>query len=93
MHIGKNIIETLWKILDGRGDKEKIVKICSDIQKSNHAMKNVIQSNSHGDQINISDLPWLLTDQQSNAIKEVIRKNSISHRICCEYKQSHIKEN
>ena len=23
MHIGKNITETLWKILDGRRDKEK----------------------------------------------------------------------
>lgn len=72
MHIGKNITEIVWKILDGRHDKEKIVKICSDIQDSNHAMINVIQSNSHGDQINISELPWLLTDQQSNAIKEVI---------------------
>lgn len=37
-------------------------------------MKNVIQLNSDGDQINISILPWLLTEQQSNAIKEVIRK-------------------
>ena len=26
MHIGKNITETLWKILDGRHDKEKISK-------------------------------------------------------------------
>ena len=74
MHIGKNIIEMLWKILDGRHDKEKIVKICSDIQEANHAMKNVIQLNSDGDQINISALPWLLTEQQSNAIKEVIQK-------------------
>ena len=69
MHIGKNITEMLWKILDGRHDKEKIVKICSDIQEANHAMKNVIELNSDGDQINISDLPWLLTEQQSNAIK------------------------
>ena len=74
MHIGKNITETLWKILDGRHDKEKIVKICSDIQEANHAMKNVIQLNSDEDQINISALPWLLTEQQSNAIKEVIQK-------------------
>ena len=48
MHIGKNVIETLWKILDGRCDKDKIVKICSDIEESNHAMKNVIQSNNNG---------------------------------------------
>ena len=31
MHIGKNIIETLWKILYGRHDKEKIVKFFNDI--------------------------------------------------------------
>lgn len=78
MHIGKNITEPLWKILDGRRDKEKIVKICSDIVKSNHAMKNVIQSNSNGDQINISVLPWLLMEQESNSIKEVIRKIRLS---------------
>ena len=60
--------------MDGRHDKEKIVKICSDIQEANHAMKNVIQLNSDGNQINISSLPWLLTEQKSNVIKEVIRK-------------------
>ena len=74
MHIGKNIIETLWKILDGRRDKEKIVKICNDIHESNHALKNFTHSNSNRDQINISALPWLLTKQQSDVIKEVIRK-------------------
>ena len=73
MHIGKNITETLWKILDGRRDKEKIVKICNDIHESNHALKNFIHSNSNRDQINISALPWLLMEQQSDAIKEVIR--------------------
>ena len=30
MHIGKNVIETLWRIIDGRRDKDKIVKICTD---------------------------------------------------------------
>ena len=72
MHIGKNVIETLWKILDKRCDKEKLGKICSDIHDSNHAMKNIIESNSNGDRINASALPWLLTEQQSNSIKEVI---------------------
>ena len=72
MHIGNNVIETLYKILDGRRDKEKIVKICNDIHESNHALKNFIHSNSDRDQINISALPWLLTEQQSDAIKEVI---------------------
>ena len=62
MHIGKNITETLWKILDGRRDKEKIVKICSDIHESNHALKNFIHSNNNRDQINISAIPWLLTE-------------------------------
>ena len=42
MHIGKNVIETLWKILDGRHDKDQIVKNCSDIEEFNHAMKNGI---------------------------------------------------
>ena len=41
MHIGKNVTKTLWRIIDGRRDKEKIVKICNDIQEANHAMKNV----------------------------------------------------
>jgi hypothetical protein len=49
MHIRKNVAETLWQILDGRSDKEKIVKICSDIQEANHAMKDVIELNKDGD--------------------------------------------
>ena len=39
MHIRKNVIEMLWKILDGRHDKEKLAKICSVIHDSIHAMK------------------------------------------------------
>ena len=62
MHIGKNVIETLWKILDGRRDKDQIVKICSDIEESNHAMKNGIRSNNNGDQIDTSALSWLLSE-------------------------------
>ena len=69
MHIGKNVIETLWKILDGRRDKQKLAKICSDIHDSNHAMNNIIESNRNGDQINASALPWLLMEQGNNAIK------------------------
>lgn len=60
--------------MDGRRDKKKLAKICSDMHDSNHAMKNIIESNSNGDQINASALPWLLTEQQSNAIKEFIQK-------------------
>ena len=63
MYIGKNIIETLWKILDDRRDKEKIVKICNDIKEANHVFKSVICSNSDGDTQNISALPyWLLIE-------------------------------
>ena len=64
----------LWRQLDGRTDKERIGKICSEIQEANHALQSVI-INSNGDchQQNIS-LPWCLTEQQSNIVKEVIRK-------------------
>ena len=92
MHIGNNVIETLWKMLDGRHDREKIAKICTDIHESNHALKAFIESNSNGDRINTSALPWLLTEQKSDALKEVIKKNKISNRICCKYKHSSIKE-
>ena len=64
MHIGKNVTKTLWRILDGRSDKEKIVKICSDIQEANHAMKNVINSNSDGHRY-----PWLFTEKKINVVK------------------------
>jgi hypothetical protein len=48
MHIGKNVTKTLWRILDGRSEKEKLVKICTDIQEANHALQNVIYSNKNG---------------------------------------------
>ena len=48
MHNRKNVTETLWKILDGRRDKDQIVKTCSDIEESNRVMKNGIQSNKNG---------------------------------------------
>ena len=87
MHIGKNVAETLWRILDGRRDKEKIVKICNDIQEANHAMKDVIEYlDNDGDQINISSLPWLLTEQQSNAVKEVIQKMKFLTGFCSNIK-------
>ena len=43
MHIGKNVTETLWKLLELRREKDKVVKMCKYIQESNHAMKDVIQ--------------------------------------------------
>ena len=69
----------IWRILDGRADKDKIGKICSDIVESNHTMQNVINSNAGEGHQNIS-LPWLLTVQQSNDIKEVIQKIRFSTR-------------
>ena len=38
MHIGKNVTKILWRILDGRTNKDKIEKNCSDIAESNHAL-------------------------------------------------------
>ena len=58
MDIGKNVTETLWKILDGRRDKDQIVKHCGDIEESNHAMKNDIWSNKNEDQIDTSALGY-----------------------------------
>ena len=73
MHIGKNVTKMIWRILVGRFDNDKIEKICSDIAEDNHALQSVMISNAEvGDQ-NIS-IPWLLTEQQSNDIKEVILK-------------------
>ena len=63
MHIEKNVVETLWRILDLRSDKEKFVKICDDIQEANHAMKDVIQLYRNEYQNNINSLPWLLMKQ------------------------------
>ena len=63
----------IWIILDGRTDKDKIGKNCSDIAEANHTLQSVINSNEGEGYQNIS-LPWLLTEQQSNDIKEVIRK-------------------
>ena len=63
----------LWRILDGRTDKERIGKICSDIQEANHALQSVI-INFNGDRREQNNsLTWLLTEQQSNIVKEVIR--------------------
>ena len=72
MHIGKNVIETLWRLLELRREKDKIVKACKDIQEGNHAMKDVIQFHSNGDQVNINSIPWMFTEHQSNVVKEVM---------------------
>jgi hypothetical protein len=75
MHIRKNVNETLWQIIDGRRDKEKIVKICTDIQEANHAMQSVIRYSNRSDGVPYrNNLPWLLIEQQRNDVKEVIKR-------------------
>ena len=80
MHIEKNVTKMIWLILDGRTDKDKIGKKCSDIVESNHTLQSVIISNPGDGDRNIS-IPWLLTEQQSNAIKEAIQKIRFSSNI------------
>ena len=58
----------IWRTLDGRSDKDKIGKLCSDIAEANHTLQSVIISNAGNGYQNIS-LPLLLREQQSNAIK------------------------
>jgi hypothetical protein len=89
IHIGKNVTKTLWRIIDGRRDKEKIVKICNDIREANHGMQSVIQSNNDGDQNN---LPWLLTEKQSNGLKEVIQKVKFPTGFCLNIKNILMKK-
>ena len=50
------------------------MKFCKDIQDDNHGMKYVIQFHSKEDQININSIPWMLIEQQSNVVKEIIWK-------------------
>jgi hypothetical protein len=70
MHIEKNVTKKLWRIVDGKSDKEKIVKICTDIQEANHALQNVIYSNINRAPRN--NIPWFFTKQERNIVKEVI---------------------
>ena len=58
MHIRKNVTEMLWRILDGRHDKEQISKICSHIQEVNHVMLNIIDLNKTNG-VDRNSLPWL----------------------------------
>ena len=62
MHIRKNVTETLWRLLELRREKDKIVKVCKDIQEGNHAMKDTIQFHSNRDQININSIPWMFME-------------------------------
>ena len=86
MHIGKNVIKKLWRILDGRSEKERIVKIFKDIQEGNHAMKYAIQFHSNEDQININSLPSMLIEHQRNVVKEFMQKIKFLTGFCANMK-------
>ena len=73
MHIGKNVTEMIWRILDGSTNKDKIGNFFSDIAEANHALQSIINSNAGEEYQNISPL-WLLIEQQRNDIKEAIQK-------------------
>jgi hypothetical protein len=73
IHIEKDVIEILWRILDGRCDKERIYKICSDIQEANHAMLNIIYLNRTNG-VDQNSLPWLFEEDERNVVKELIQK-------------------
>ena len=50
------------------------MKVCKDIQESNHAMKDVIQFHTNEEQVNINSIPWMFTEQQGNVVKEVMQQ-------------------
>ena len=72
IHIGKNVTKALWRLLELRREKDKIVKACKYIQEGNHEMKYAIQFHSNRGQININSILWMFTEQQSNVVKEVM---------------------
>ena len=86
MHIGKNVTETLWRLLEIRREKDKVVKACKDIQERNHAMKDIIQFHSNGDQININSVPWMFMEHKSNVAKEAMRKIKFPIGFCANLK-------
>jgi hypothetical protein len=67
---GKNVTECLWKILDGRNNKEKIVKVISGIEEAK-VMQNLTHSYSDGQ---LTNIPWLLIEKESDVVKEVMQK-------------------
>ena len=49
-------------------------------------MKDVIQFHIKRDQININSIPWMLTEQQSNVVKEVMQKIKFPTGFCANMK-------
>lgn len=70
MHIAKSFLDFLWKVIDGRNNKEKIYKVISDIEEAN-IMQHLTHFYGNGQQ---TRLPWLLVEKQSVVVKEVIHK-------------------
>ena len=82
MHIRKNVTEKLWQLFELRRDKEKNVKFCEEIQEGSHAMNDVIQFHSNREQLNISSIPWMFTEEKSNFVEEVMWKIKFPIRFC-----------
>ena len=49
-------------------------------------MKDIIQFHSNGDQININSFTWMLMEQQSNVVKEVMQKIKFPNGFCANMK-------
>ena len=49
-------------------------------------MKDVIQFHRNGNQIDINSLPWMLTEQQRNVVKQVMRKIKFHTGFCANMK-------
>ena len=54
--------------------RDKIDKICADIEKSNHAMKIVTDRSNNNGGRNYNNIPWLLTEQQRNDVKRSLEE-------------------
>ena len=86
MHIGKNVIETLWRLLELWREKDKVVKAFKYIQERNHVMTYIIQFHCNVEQFNINSIPWMFTEQQRNVVKEVMRKIKFPTGFCANLK-------
>ena len=49
-------------------------------------MKYAIQFHINGHQVNINSIPWMFTEQQSNVVKEVMRKIKFPTGFCANLK-------
>jgi len=49
-------------------------------------MKDIIQFHSNDDQVNINSITWMFTEQQSNVLKEVMRKIKFPTGFCVNLK-------